>query len=315
MKAQFGIELEVVGIEKTKALKALRAVGIQVENEHRNHDTKPHWKIVPDGSVSDGFEVVSPILKGDAGLTQAQIAARALEDAGAYANKSCGYHVHFDSSELGVNVMKQIIRRYAKHEAEIDAFMPPSRRGNENQYCRSLAPMLTDDFENASTPQQLAHAQNSRYYKINLQSYQRYGTIEFRHHSGTVNAAKITNWICFLYEFIEESRKVDQLQAGAQTANLGDCTAMQRNLAGMFEATGLASLDEICQHFGWLGHTARSAIARLRQKGLDIVSEKINGQAGYRLRGQNAGANLWAGISRDVALFYQRRAAVLACGQ
>lgn len=315
MKAQFGIELEVVGIEKTRALKALRAVGIQVEGELRNHEAKPHWKIVPDGSVADGFEVVSPILKGDGGMAQAQIAARALEDAGAYANKSCGYHVHFDAGELGVNVLKQIIRRYAKHEAEIDAFMPPSRRGNENQYCKSLTTLICDSFEQATTPQQLAQAQPSRYYKVNLQSYQRHGTIEFRHHSGTVNAAKITNWICFLYEFIEECKKLNDLEAGAQMASQETWTEMQKKLAGMFESNGLASLDDICQHFGWLAHTGRSAIARLRQKGLDIVSEKINGQTGYRLRGQTAGETLWAGISRDVALFYQRRAAVLACGQ
>lgn len=198
MERKFGIELEIVGISREAALKALKAVNIKVHSEGYNHATKKHWKIVPDGSVVGGFEVVSPILKGEAGLDEAEIVARALEDAGANANARCGFHVHFDASGLETRQIKNIIRRYANHECEIDAFMPRSRRGNANKYCKSLGWISTTAFKTASTVIELADAQPDRYYKVNLKSYQRYGTIEFRQHSGTVNAAKVCNWVRFL---------------------------------------------------------------------------------------------------------------------
>ena len=82
-------------------------------------------------------------------------------------------------------------------------------------------------------------------------------------------------------------------------------------------ASGIAiSLEAICQRFEWLPHTGRSAIARLRKLGFQIKASKVNGQTGYRLIGQNTPASqadgLWAGITEKVALFCQRRAAVLA---
>lgn len=308
MERKFGIELEIVGITQHAALKALKAVNIKVHSEGYNHTTKKHWKIVPDGSVVGGFEVVSPILKGEAGLDEAEIVARALEDAGAYANKNCGFHVHFDASGLETRQLKNIIRRYADHECEIDAFMPQSRRGNANKYCKALDWISTTEFETANTAIELADAQPSRYYKVNLKSYQRHGTIEFRQLSGTVNAMKVCNWVRFLSEFMDECAREAIAGQAMPTAHL---SPVNRKLVQMLE-NGSVAISGICEAFGWLPHTARAAIARLRKTGLQIVSEKVNGQPGYRLVGAQQPQGLWAGISSKVALFYQRRAAVLA---
>ena len=48
--------------------------------------------------------------------------ATALNKAGATINQTCGLHVHFDAAELSVNDVRTICERYAKHEAQIDAF-------------------------------------------------------------------------------------------------------------------------------------------------------------------------------------------------
>jgi len=315
MKRKFGIELEIVGITQDTAKKALEAVGLTVKCQGYNHNTSEYWKIVPDGSVHDGFEVVSPILNGEAGMEIAGIAARALEDAGAYANRTCGFHVHFDAADIELAHMKNIVRRYARHEAEIDAFMPPSRRGNANTYCKSLNGIMGEAFEAATTINQLAHTQPSRYYKVNLRSYQRHGTIEFRQHSGTVNFVKICNWVRFLSAFIDESIRIADNNGAAPISAMPGLSPANRKLLAIFEATGTATRDEICLHMGWLGHTARSAIARLRKVGINITSQKVNGMAGYRLNGQTGNSQdstLWTGIDRKLALFYQRRAAVLA---
>lgn len=316
MIRKFGIELEIVGISQDAARKALQAVNIKVHLEGYNHNTKKHWKIVPDGSVHNGFEIVSPILQGEAGLEEAEIVARALEDAGAYANRTCGYHVHFDARDMSLDLIKAIVRRYARHEAEIDAFMPPSRRGNANQYCHSLHGIVGSSFEAANSTAALAATQPSRYYKVNMKSYQRHGTIEFRQHSGTVNAAKICNWIRFLSDFIDQCRRMLNGEPAIQQPATGSLSKTNRQLVEML-ANGMAvSLESICQRFEWLPHTGRSAIARLRKIGFQIKAKKVDGKTGYRLISQTGGAsqavNLWTGITEKVALFYKRRAAVLA---
>ena len=77
----------------------------------------------------------------------------------------------------------------------------------------------------------------------------------------------------------------------------------------------------MCEQFGWLPHTARAAVTRLRRAGLRISPVKVNGRPAYRLdSGLMAHAaapgtraeNLWTGISESVIRFYRRRAAVLA---
>lgn len=313
MERKFGIELEIVGITQDAALRALKAVRIKVRSETYNHATRNYWKIVPDGSVNNGFEVVSPILEGEAGIEEAEIVARALEDAGAYANRTCGFHVHFEAMGLELDHIKNILRRYAAHESEIDAFMPKSRRGNANHYCQSLNG-LCNAFENAATTEALVNCQPSRYYKVNLKSYHRHGTIEFRQHSGTVNAMKICNWIRFLSEFIDECGRSHENGQSAASQPMPGLSPANRRLAALLE-NGPATIDEICQSFGWLAHTGRSAIARLRKAGINIVSSKVNGHTEYRIEAQTVASRqdgLWNGISRKVALFYQRRAAVLA---
>ena len=91
---------------------------------------------------------------------------------------------------------------------------------------------------------------------------------------------------------------------------------VQARLAEMFTAQGVVSLASICDAFGWLPHTARAAITRLRRTGMQI--EPIRGQAAYRLTGgmvqeaAPAQESLWDGISESVVRFYRNRAAVLA---
>lgn len=315
MNRQFGIEMEIAGINRETALAALRAVNVNVESEGYNHTTRNHWKIVSDASVRGGFEVVSPILKGEAGLAEAEIVARALDDAGATVNSTCGLHVHFDASDLDAEALKNVLRRYAAHEAEIDAFMPRSRRGNENTYCKSIRGFVQGRLEGATSIQDLVARQHSRYFKVNLQSLGRHGTIEFRQHSGTVNAAKIANWVRFLAGFIDQCKAMTG--AAPQAVAMPNLSGVQAKLADMFRSQGTVTLARMMEVFGWLDITARAAVTRLRKAGMEIKATKVDGQAAYMFNG-TSGTNasqpdsLWNGIEPAVAMFYQRRAAVLA---
>ncbi|WP_300686606.1 amidoligase family protein [uncultured Bilophila sp.] len=308
MDRKFGIELEMVGITREQAATALTGVGIEVREEGYNHETRSHWKIVSDASVRGGFELVSPVLRGDAGIEEVRKAATALDDMGATANRSCGYHVHLDAADLTASDIRAIVTRYADHESEIDAFMPPSRRGNTNTYCGSVIGLARSErFRSAGTIRDLANAQGGRYFKVNLQSYYVHKTIEFRQHSGTINAAKITNWVLFLQQFIEACRRPTSTEIAVRGG-------VQGRLAAML-AEGPVTLEALQEHFGWLPHTARATVARLRRTGLRVAAIKLDGKPGYKLVGSEPTRltiELFDGIDANIAEFYRNRSAVFA---
>ena len=71
---RFGIELEIVGLNGMQAAAIIRNAGYSCEYEGYNHtDHANAWKVVADSSISGtGCEVVSPILSGESGLTDAR---------------------------------------------------------------------------------------------------------------------------------------------------------------------------------------------------------------------------------------------------
>jgi hypothetical protein len=204
----FGIEVECFGCTMEVAKSAIEAAGIGINIEGYNHQLRSDWKIVTDASVNNGFEVVSPILSGNDGLNQVRKVARALISVGARVDKRCGFHVHVDARDLSGADLAHCVRRYAAHENQIDTFMPNSRRGTLNSYCRSMTPVV--DVLEGTIPSASARAVagrvHDRFYKLNLCAYLRHSTIEFRQHSGTVDARKMVNWIIFCVTFVEDSR-------------------------------------------------------------------------------------------------------------
>ncbi|KAF5033259.1 putative amidoligase enzyme [anaerobic digester metagenome] len=308
----FGIEIEITGMDRQRAAQILNIVGLSAMAEGYNHQTRAHWKVVADSSVPGGCEVVSPPLRGEEGLEQVRTAITALDDAGAKISVSCGLHVHFDASGLTASQIRNLVTRYARFENEIDRFMPPSRRGDANQYCKSLRAIARNrEFQSARTIDDMVRAQGSRYFKINLQSYHRHGTIEFRQHSGTVNAPKALNWIRFLDAFIEASKTEECRQPQAVAAFRGK----NATLVELMRREQGATTEDLTEATGWQRHTVRAAITRIRQTGTEVVSARRNGLTCYRLASDSllgASDSLFRGISQEIERFYKNRAAVLA---
>jgi hypothetical protein len=207
---QFGVEIEFCTTKDRHAIAAiLTQHGINVQVESYNHTTRSHWKIVPDGSVVSGFELVSPPLSGMDGISQVQTALKALFDNECWADTSCGLHVHVDAAGLSGPDVVNVLRRYARHEETIDAIVPTHRRNN--QFARSVGPdfLMIEDYvrnnPNASTSE-ICERMTNRYRKLNLASYVKHGTLEFRQHSGSLDGTKVANWIQFCVQFVEDSK-------------------------------------------------------------------------------------------------------------
>lgn len=123
-------------------------------------------------------------------------------------------HIHIDANDFDIKQWRNIYKNYAIFETVIDSFMPQSRRDDNNQYCRSLKRQipinqLFEKIDSCRTVAEIASkvTNNSRYYKINAQSFARHGSIEFRQHSGTVEYEKIMNWLIFLHNLVSYSEK------------------------------------------------------------------------------------------------------------
>lgn len=204
---KFGIEIECFGISIDRAVEVLENKHIDVQYEGYSHETTRYWKIVTDSSIREGFEVVSPILSGTDGLQKVRKVANALVEANCKVDRRCGFHVHVDANDLIGADLINIVRRYKKYEDVIDSWMPKSRRGNSNQYCREMAEIcrILENVSEFSTAHEVSNRILDRYYKLNVQSYLSHGTVEFRQHSGTLDWRKMQNWIQFCVNFVEDS--------------------------------------------------------------------------------------------------------------
>lgn len=196
---RFGVEIEAYNCTRERLARELQEAGIRVGVESHNHETRTHWKLTTDSSLhgNDTFELVSPILIGEEGLKELETVTWVLDLCNVKINDSCGFHVHIDAADFSIETWKNIALSYKHLESLVDFFMPESRRNG--QYCRSLRGIPDARINAATTIGGLRQVFDSqRYYKVNLEAYNRHQTVEFRQHSGTINYTKMEKWIHFL---------------------------------------------------------------------------------------------------------------------
>lgn len=225
---RFGIEIEAYNCSRDRLAHELSEAGINVTVEGYNHETRDHWKLVRDSSLtgSETFELVSPILEGENGLRELEKVCWVLDLCNVKVNDSCGLHVHMDAADFTMNTWKNLALSYKNIENVIDAFMPNSRR--DNYYCKSLSSISNRRILEAGTINELQAAfGNDRYHKVNLQAYSRHRTVEFRQHSGSTNFTKMSNWVRFLGRMITFAQQA-KVEAGTTLQNLPFLTEDQK---------------------------------------------------------------------------------------
>ena len=225
---RYGIELEMhVQGGQMRVTNALQEAGIDATSmgwgEHTN-GPNTNWHVTTDGSLgsySTGVEVVSPILQGDDGLKQIEKVCQALETVGASINKKCGFHVHVEARGMLNDTAwaKTLIQMYSKYEHVLDAFQPASRKNNSATYCQKVG-KKTNVKEWFKTIKECDknvrdfwrehfngydNGPNGKYHKLNFAPLWRQETVEFRHHSGTVEFDKIRAWVCTVIGLVDNA--------------------------------------------------------------------------------------------------------------
>ena len=230
LRFTIGVEIECFNINKEAVIRTLSAKKVKAIATGYNHtDYTDTYKLGSDCSIQgyDSCEVVSPILHN---LNSLKKVCDVINEAGAQVNKSCGLHVHFGAKDFTVAQWSRIIRNYAALESIIDSFMPASRRGGNNHYCKSVQNAARHlEAYPASDMYDIRDAfNNDRYHKVNVMSFTNHKTIEFRHHSGTTDFKKIENWINFLRNLIEYSINNETIISASSIDEIPFLTAAQK---------------------------------------------------------------------------------------
>ena len=229
----FGIEMEMTGITRSRAASLMaRFFGTESRHEGGAYDTYTardeqgrKWKAMNDsslvpqkkvnGNITDASsfyrtEVVSPILSYE-DIPKLQELVRMLRKAGAFANKSCGIHIHVGAERFTAKTLRNLVNIMASKEDMIYRALQinPSR---ESRYCRKTNTTFLKDL-NRKKPDTLDgiadlwyqeapygrnhHYNSTRYHGLNLHATFTKGTVEFRLFNGTLHAGEIKAYIQF----------------------------------------------------------------------------------------------------------------------
>ena len=162
--------------------------------EGYNHTTRRHWKVVPDSSLSSGFEVVAPPLTLPEMKVQLQAVCAALKTLGVRVTTETGIHVHHDVRDLTGQQIGRAFAIYATFQNELSMMVAPSRR--RAYYAQPLSweritENGTDKFQNDrrgydGIEDKIRQRVGGRYMTVNIEAVFAHGTIEFRQHQGSL---------------------------------------------------------------------------------------------------------------------------------
>ena len=229
----YGLEIECGGLRNEDALRQVIAGtrGVDYGGHYQYHGSRVLglrcqengngnlWVSENDGSLTGdasvgphgrGHEVISPVLRGVNGLTQARMVMKSLSRAGAKINRSCGLHVTVGVTNTSARFRRMGKGRQAQAIGRIvdlyDYFMDdgfnslvsasrrpgsPSQSGYADRY--SIHGGQSFGVRSQEAAKTLLRYGIGRGV-LNISNFTSNGTIEFRQHNGTLNGAKITNW-------------------------------------------------------------------------------------------------------------------------
>lgn len=206
----FGIELEVEGVNGDTLAQALRAAGLSEHSTMLGYSARVatgSWAVKRDGSLSDGAEIVSPVLR-DTPETWEQIRkiTQILQEQGAVTNSRTGFHIHMGHDVLDDRGYRwQRLGRYMVGYSSTYLQMGAANKSNGATRHRGTSftsPLNEGDVRQLSRRDNATEAarkmigytgHNSRYKMINTAKYIEQGvpTVEFRYPNGTIEAVMV----------------------------------------------------------------------------------------------------------------------------
>ncbi len=229
----FGIEIELTKISRERAAQAVAQhfgtsahyLGGGYDKWIASDNQGRSWFIMNDSSISPEtkrqgkriaagldhrLELVSPICTYS-DIETVQEIIRTLRKAGAFANKSCGIHLHIGKERFTAKTLRNLVNIVASKEDLIyQALQVDEQR--ERRYCQKVKESFLEELNRRKPTEleQLAdlwyqgysgsrgqHYHSSRYHGLNLHATFNGPTVEFRLFNGTTHAGKVKAYIQF----------------------------------------------------------------------------------------------------------------------
>jgi len=226
---KFGIEIEMTGLTRCQAAKAIsRVLGSEVVHEGGSYDKyvvtdskERNWSVVYDGSIrcynangdhaskSYSVELNSPVLEYE-DIPLLQEVVRSLRKAGGVTGpRYCaGTHIHISADDYTPQQIRNLVNIFASKEDFLwDALQVSSAR---ESYCHKMDKTFIEEI-NRKKPkdmeyikrlwyhgrmsEQFQHYSTSRYVICNLHSFFQHGHYEIRAYNGSFHAGEVRSQI------------------------------------------------------------------------------------------------------------------------
>lgn len=226
---KFGIEIEMTGLTRCQAAKAIsRVLGSEVVHEGGSYDKyvvtdskERNWSVVYDGSIrcynangdhaskSYSVELNSPVLEYE-DIPLLQEVVRSLRKAGGVTGpRYCaGTHIHISADDYTPQQIRNLVNIFASKEDFLwDALQVSSAR---ESYCHKMDKTFIEEV-NRKKPkdmeyikrlwyhgrmsEQFQHYSTSRYVICNLHSFFQHGHYEIRAYNGSFHAGEVRSQI------------------------------------------------------------------------------------------------------------------------
>lgn len=209
-----GMEFEIEGVHG--ALHETAVAKLKAERAYA--EFCKYWRLHTDGSLrNNGRELISHV-----GLTlsAAPRALRALRDTFEYyfmtkelsITSRCSVHVHYNIWDYTFEQLRSLVFVYMMLESAL--YYVSGRRSN-NIFCVPANKVARFNWfpfftyfakKNPKVNWMNLNGNFHKYAGLNLLPILEYGTIEFRHHEGTLDTDRILNWLAIINEVCESSR-------------------------------------------------------------------------------------------------------------
>jgi hypothetical protein len=191
--ATYGVEVEAERLIPTAASEL--ATGESFSNPLLRQMTSTYWNATADGSLRhNGVEFVSKplgIVDARAAFSQVYVA---MKEGLFRPSVRTGIHIHANVGTLDSLELREVMRTYAVLEPLLFRFVGPEREqniycvplyraANEQRNWRALAAELSEPTLTRTVLSRLINVMRSfcKYSALNLESFMRFGTVEFRH--------------------------------------------------------------------------------------------------------------------------------------
>jgi len=193
---------------------ALSESGVPCVAPGYTHAVTPNiWKIVPDGSLENGWELVSPPMQWDTANVQVRTACEVLQSLGCRATSNCGLHVHHDVGDMTTRTAAMLARNWDSCRSATERLVERDRIYSE--WCRREPPNIRDAQCTIAEDLPLSeflYIDGERYRQLNWTCWNSYGTVEVRMHESTLNADTILAWVAYSQSIVEASMECRYLE-------------------------------------------------------------------------------------------------------